>query len=42
MDTSTRQRVDVAYYAGLNKIGLVSNKGLEKIRQNLQVATTNL
>ena len=42
LDTSTRHKVDVAYYAGLNKIGLVSTEGLEKIQQNLQVATTKL
>ena len=42
LDTDTRQRVDIAYYAGLNKIGLVSKEGLAQIRQNLQIATTKL
>jgi len=42
LDTSTKQKVDVAYYAGLNKIGLVSKEGLDKIRQSLQVANTKL
>lgn len=42
LDASTKKKVDVAYYAGLNKIGLVSKEGLDKIRQNLQAATTKL
>ncbi|SVB16000.1 uncharacterized protein METZ01_LOCUS168854 [marine metagenome] len=42
LDASTKEKVDVAYYAGLNKIGLVSNEGLDKIRQNLRVATSKL
>ena len=42
LDVNTRQKVDVAYYAGLNKIGLVSKEGLDQIRQNLQIATTKL
>ena len=42
LDANAKQKVDIAYYAGLNKIGLVSNKGLDKIRQNLQVATSKL
>ena len=42
LDVSTKHKVDVAYYAGLNKIGLVSTEGLEKIQQNLQVATNKL
>jgi len=39
LDTDTRKRVDLAYYAGLNKIGLVSKEGVDKIRQTLQTAT---
>ncbi len=39
LDTDTRKRVDIAYYAGLNKIGLVSKEGVDKIRQTLQTAT---
>ena len=39
LDTDTRKRVDIAYYAGLNKIGLVSKEGVAKIRQTLQTAT---
>ena len=42
LDASTKEKVDVAYYAGLNKIGLVSKEGLDKIRQNLRVATSKL
>ena len=42
LDASTKKEVDVAYYAGLNKIGLVSTEGLDKIRQNLKIATTKL
>ena len=39
LDTDTKQRVDIAYYAGLNRVGLVSKEGVEKIRQTLQAAT---
>jgi len=39
LDTDTRQRVDIAFYAGLNKVGLVSKDGVDKIRQTLQAAT---
>ena len=39
LDTDTRQRVDIAFYAGLNKVGLVSKEGVDKIRQTLQAAT---
>jgi hypothetical protein len=39
LDIDTRKRVDLAYYAGLNKIGLVSKEGVDKIRQTLQTAT---
>ena len=39
LDTNSRQQVDIAYYAGLNKMGLVSKEGVDEIRQTLQVAT---
>ena len=39
IDTDTRQRVDIAFYAGLNKVGLVSKDGVDKIRQTLQATT---
>ena len=39
LDSDTKQRVDIAYYAGLNKVGLVSKEGVDKIRQTLQAAT---
>ena len=39
LDTDTKQRVDIAYYAGLNRVGLVSKEGVDKIRQTLQAAT---
>ena len=39
LDTDTRQRVDIAFYAGLNRVGLVSKEGVDKIRQTLQAAT---
>ena len=39
LDTDTRQRVDIAFNAGLNKVGLVSKDGVDKIRQTLQAAT---
>ena len=39
LDTGTRQQVDIAFYAGLNRVGLVSKEGVDKIRQTLQAAT---
>ena len=39
LDTDTRQRGDIAFYAGLNRVGLVSKEGVDKIRQTLQAAT---
>ena len=42
LDTGTRQRVDIALSDRLNKVGLVSKKGMEKIRQTLQTATNKL
>jgi len=39
LGTDTRQRVDIALIDRLNKVGLVSKKGMDKIRQTLQAAT---
>ena len=39
LDANTKQQVDIAFYAGLNKVGLVSKEGVEKIRQTLQQAS---
>ena len=39
LDTDTKQRVDIALNDRLNKVGLVSKKGVDKIRQTLQAAT---
>ncbi len=39
LDEDTKQRVDIALNDRLNKVGLVSKKGLDKIRQTLQAAT---
>ncbi|MCL0039559.1 L,D-transpeptidase [Nitrospinaceae bacterium] len=39
LDMDTRQRVDIALNDRLNKVGLVSKKGMDKIRQTLQAAT---
>ena len=39
LDTDTKQRVDIALIDRLNKVGLVSKKGMDKIRQTLQAAT---
>lgn len=42
LDSAARQKVDVAYYAGLNKLGLVSKEDFEHIKQDLTVASTEL
>ena len=42
LDTGTRQQVDIALNDRLNKVGLVSKKGMDKIRQTLQTATNKL
>ena len=39
LDTDTRQQVDIALNKRLNQVGLVSKKGMDKIRQTLQAAT---
>ncbi|PIQ96630.1 MAG: L,D-transpeptidase [Nitrospinae bacterium CG11_big_fil_rev_8_21_14_0_20_56_8] len=42
LDAPTRHRVDVAYYAGLNKVGLVSKEDLDQVKQNLEVTVNKL
>jgi len=42
LDADGRRQVDVAWYAGLNKVGLVSREELDQIRVNLNVAQTRL
>jgi len=39
LDTDTKQQVDIALNDRLNQVGLVSKKGMDKIRQTLQAAT---
>ena len=36
LDDESKNKVDVAYYAGLNQVGLVSKAGLETIKKSLQ------
>lgn len=42
LDQETKNRVDVAWYAGLNRVGLVSKEELERIRQDLTVTADTL
>ncbi len=42
LDASAQQKVDVAYYAGLNKLGLVSRENFERIKQDFAQASTDL
>ena len=42
LDSGTRAQVEIVLNDGLNKVGLVSNKGMKKIRQGLQTATKKL
>jgi hypothetical protein len=42
LDTETRNRVDVVFYAGMNKVGLVSADEFEGIRRNLNLASAEL
>lgn len=42
LDNPTRHKVDVAYYKGLNKIGLGSIGDLDKIKKNLTATSTAL
>lgn len=42
LDVTAQQKVDMAYYAGLNKLGLVSKENFEQIKQDLSFASTEL
>lgn len=42
LDASARQEVDVAYYAALNKVGLVSKENLEQISKDFKLASLEL
>lgn len=42
LDVATRKRVDVTYYAALNKIGFVSKENLDKITKDYQLAASEL
>ena len=42
LDNQTRKRVDVAWYQGLNKMGLVSKEEVEQIRNDLSIASVEL
>lgn len=38
----TRKEVDLAYYAGLSRLGLVASEEVERMRQNLEVTSQDL
>ena len=42
LDSGTRAQVEIVFNDGLNKMGLISNKGMKKIRQGLQTVTKKL
>lgn len=42
LDNASRQKVDVAWYQGLNKVGLVSKEEIEQIRNDLSIASVEL
>jgi len=42
LGAQTRQKVDVAWYQGLSKVGLVSKEEMAQIRQDLTVASVEL
>ena len=42
LDEETRRELDIAYYAGLNKVGLVSKEGYERIHSDLRTAAIEL
>ena len=42
LDTPTRQKVDIAYYKGLSKVGLGSIGGMDKIKNDLSRASSEL
>jgi len=42
LDDATQQKVEVAYYQGLNQVGLVSKEDFEQIRADLDLTFTEL
>jgi hypothetical protein len=42
VNSDTRRAIDMAYYAGLNQLGLVSKKDFENTRDNLTATSTKL
>jgi lipoprotein-anchoring transpeptidase ErfK/SrfK len=42
LDTQTQKKVDVAWYQGLNKVGLVSKEEVAQIRQDLTLTSVEL
>ena len=42
LDTPTRQKVDIAYYKGLSKVGLGSIGDMDKIKKDLNLASSEL
>ena len=42
LGSGTRAQVEIVFNDGLNKVGLISNKGMKKIRQGLQTVTKKL
>ncbi len=42
LDDATQQRVEVAYYEGLNRVGLVSKEDFEQIRADLDLTFSEL
>tara|TARA_B100000686_G_scaffold354889_1_gene467990 strand:- start:151 stop:1332 length:1182 start_codon:yes stop_codon:yes gene_type:complete len=42
LDQNSKREVEVAYYASLNKVGLVSSKDLKQIKKDLTLTSTEL
>jgi len=42
LGSGTRAQVEIVFNDGLNKVGLISNKGMKKIQQGLQTVTKKL
>lgn len=42
LPVGAQQKVEMAYYAGLNQLGLVSKEGFERIKKDLSLASTEL
>jgi len=42
LGSGTRAQVEIVFNDGLNKVGLISNKGMKKIQQGLQMVTKKL